>query len=108
MLPFFKIGLGAITGGGKQMLSWVHINDISKSIIHIINNNLEGVINLVSPGSINNYTFSKTLGRVLKKPVFFKIPSIVLKSILGEMSLLLLNSSNVHPKVLLDSKYKFE
>ena len=108
MLPFFKMGLGAITGSGKQILSWVHINDISKSIIHIINNNLEGVINLVSPGSISNYTFSKTLGEVLKKPVFLKIPSIVLKSILGEISLLLLNSSNIHPKVLLDSKYKFE
>lgn len=108
MLPFFKLGLGAITGNGKQFLSWIHINDISKSIIHIINNNLEGVINLVAPQPVSNYDFSKTLGRVLKKPMFLKIPSIVLKTILGEMSLLLLNSSNIYPKILLDSDYKFE
>ena len=66
------------------------------------------MINLVAPQPVSNYDFSKTLGRVLKKPMFLKIPSIVLKTILGEMSLLLLNSSNIYPKILLDSDYKFE
>ena len=108
MSPFFKMGLGVIIGNGSQILSWIHINDVSKAIIHIVDNNLGGVINLVSPNPINNYTFSKRLGRLLKKPVFLKIPSIVIKSILGEISLLLLSSSNIHPKILLDSKYKFE
>ena len=108
MIPIFKMGVGAIIGNGKQMLSWIHINDVAKSIMYIINNNLKGPINLVSPDSLNNYTFSKTLGRLLNRPVFFRIPDKMLRIILGEMSALLLNSSNIHPKVLLDSGYKFE
>ena len=108
ILPLFRLGLGAILGNGKQFLSWIHIDDVVQSIVHIIKNNLEGTINLVAPNTIDNYSFSKKIGQLLKRPVLFKVPSIVLKGILGEMSILLLNSSNIYPKALIESNFKFK
>ena len=75
----------------------------------ISNTEQKGIYNLTSPNPITNYQFTLKLGKELKKPAFFIIPSFIIKIVLGEMSeKLLLNGSAVYPKKLLDNGYDFE
>ena len=108
LTPLFKLCLGATVGNGRQYVPWIHINDVSGIIKYLINSKFEGPVNLVSPQIDNNLKFSKKLGRALNRPVFLNAPKFLIKALLGEMSVMILKSSNVVPKAILDSNYKFE
>lgn len=108
LLPF-KMGLGGIIGNGQQYLSWVGINDMAGMIVFLLENeSLSGAVNLVSKQPVTNYTFTKTLGSVLRRPTVFPIPAFVARIVFGEMAdALLLSSSQVLPKRLSDAGYDF-
>jgi len=107
ILPF-KLCLGAIIGSGKQYIPWIHINDVVGIINYLIKSNIQGPVNLVSPRINNNFDFSKKLGKALKRIVFLRIPSFLITLLLGEMSTMILKSSNIKPNVMLKSDYKFK
>ena len=109
MLPFFKWGLGGRFGDGKQILSWVALEDIPSIVKHIVSRDkLSGPVNAVSPHPVSNEAFTNMLGSVLKRPVFLKIPGFLLKLIYGQMAKeLLLEGAFVEPKVLIESGYRF-
>jgi uncharacterized protein (TIGR01777 family) len=107
VLPF-KFFPGSILGNGNQWLSWIHIDDIVNSILFIIENNLSGIYNLVSPECLSMRSFTKEIGKVLSRPVLFLIPNFVLKFIFGESSQILLNSQRVAPENLLKKGYHFK
>ena len=108
LIPLFKMYLGAIIGNGKQYIPWIHINDVSGIIKYLIKSKTKGPVNLVSPKIDSNLKFSKKLGKALNRCVFIRIPEFLIKILLGEMSSMILESSNVTPKVILDSNYKFK
>jgi uncharacterized protein (TIGR01777 family) len=107
----FKYYMGAILGNGKQYIPWVHINDVAKAFVFAIKNkNLSGAYNLVAPnGGVSNKEFSKTLSKVLSKPMFLPpVPSFALKFVLGEMADVVLKGSRVSSKKLVDSGFNFD
>ncbi len=108
LIPIFKLYLGAVIGSGSQYFPWIHINDVSGIIKYLINSKIKGPVNLVSPKIDNNLKFSKKLGKTLNRRVFISIPEFFIKFLLGEMSIVILKSSNVTPQVILDSNYQFE
>ena len=109
MLLPFRIGLGGVIGSGIQYMSWVSIDDVIGTIQHIIaNESLCGPVNLVSPNSVSNREFTKTLGQVLNRPTIFPMPAFAARIAFGEMAdELLLSSTRVIPKKLMDSGYEF-
>jgi uncharacterized protein (TIGR01777 family) len=109
MLLPFKMGLGGYFANGKQMMSWIHINDMVNAIIHVIEVPfIEGPINMAAPNAVDNRTFSKTLAQTLSRPCLFKTPAFALKILFGEMADLLIYGQNVKPKKLIDSGYVFQ
>ncbi|MCP4295399.1 MAG: TIGR01777 family protein [Proteobacteria bacterium] len=109
-LPF-KIGLGGVIGNGKQYMSWISIKDFCDIIQFIMNNeSIEGPVNLVSPSPVSNYEFTKTLGRVLDRPTILPLPAFMAKIIFGDefAQELLLSSSRIIPRKLLDAGYRFQ
>ncbi|MBI2487420.1 MAG: TIGR01777 family protein [Deltaproteobacteria bacterium] len=109
MLLPFRMGVGGTIGSGKQYLSWVAIDDVVGAIYHAITNeNLKGPVNVVAPNPVTNQEFTKTLGRVLKRPTLLPIPAFALRLLAGEMAdEMLLASTRVEPKRLLSTDYKF-
>ncbi len=108
LLTPFKMGVGGIVGDGKQYWSWVTIDDLVGAIHHIINNDINGPVNLVAPNPVTNAEFTKTLGQVLGRPTILPLPKFAAKLALGEMAdSLLLSSKRITPKKLLDTGYKF-
>ena len=103
-----KFGIGSSFGSGKQLQSWIHIEDLSNLILHTIDNNLNGIFNAVSPNPIPQSELVKLLGKRLKRSIFLpNIPARIVKIILGERSQLLLDSHNISSDKVINSGFKF-
>ncbi|MDA1055223.1 MAG: TIGR01777 family oxidoreductase [Planctomycetota bacterium] len=109
MLLPFKLGGGGRVGSGKQYWSWISIDDAVGAIHHaMMADSLAGPVNVVAPNPVTNLEFTKTLGRVLRRPTIIPMPAFAAKLALGEMAdELLLASSRVDAKKLLQSGYEF-
>lgn len=109
MIPPFKLGLGGKIGDGEQMMSWIHLEDMVAAISHIEKNEtLQGAINLTAPNPVNNYQFTHALASTLSRPCLLSTPPWLLKTLLGEMSDLLLFGQNVVPDKLTNSGFSFK
>ncbi len=110
MLLPFQFGLGGVVGSGKQFWSWITLHDLIKAIDHCITTDgLRGPVNAVAPKAVTNYEFTKTLGRVIRRPTIFPMPAFAARLVLGEMAdALLLASTHVVPKRLLETGFHFE
>jgi len=109
MVPPFRMRLGGIIGSGKQYISWISIRDLVKIVDFIITReNIKGPVNMVSPIQVTNRQFTESLGKTLNRPTLFKVPAILAKLLFGQMAdEMLLTSTRVTPKVLLESGYEF-
>lgn len=110
LLTPFKFGLGGVIGHGDQYWSWVAIDDVVSVIRFAMEpSNLDGPINVVSPGVVTNREFTKTLGRVLNRPTLFPVPAFVARLAFGEMAdEALLASTRVVPLKLHAAGYGFQ
>ena len=110
MLFPFKMGVGGKIGNGRQYTSWVALDDVTAAILHaLMTESLSGPVNLTAPNPVTNREFTKTLGKVLKRPTIFPLPGFVVKILFGEMGeYLLLGSSRVVPQKLEASGYQFK
>lgn len=113
MLLPFKLGLGTNLGSGRQWMSWVSIDDAIGAIHHaLMTPSLSGPVNVTAPNPVTNREFTKTMGKVLLRPVIWFLPwfatALPLKLLLGEMAdEMLLGGAKVLPKRLLQSGYRF-
>lgn len=107
-LPFC-LGLGAVIGSGKQMLPWVHIDDMVGVLLHVIDRpETRGRYNAVSPGIVTNREFIETFARRLRRPVVWSVPEWLVRFLVGdERSSILLRGQLVRPKRTLESGYVF-
>ena len=106
--PIFNLGLGGPIGSGNHVMSWIHIDDLSDLFIEALKReDFEGVINGVSPYPVTNKEFSKSLGKVLKRPVIFPVPPLALKVAFGEMSSIMLDSQKIISQKLNDLNFTF-
>ena len=108
MLLPFRLGLGGRLGGGKQWMSWIHIDDLVALIeFAITNHELSGPVNAAAPAPVTNAEFTRTLARVLHRPAIFPVPAFALKLMFGEMSQILLGSQRVLPEAALRAGFDF-
>ena len=108
ILPIFKLGLGGTLGKGNQWFPWIHIKDLVSAILFLIKKEKEGIYNFVSPNPVTNKEFTKTLGKVLKKPTLLPVPVFMMKLIFGELANIITCSIRAYPKNLLELGFKFK
>lgn len=97
-------------GSGKQYLPWIHIDDLCKMYLDTIeNDNMSGVYNAVAPEHHTSKSFSKILALQLGRPfIGVGVPSILLKLIFGELSVILLKGSKISSKKIEQSGFRFK
>lgn len=105
-----KLFAGAPLGSGKQWIPWIHYKDITSIYIHTLKNqSMEGVYNACAPFPVTNKTLTKAIAKQLYRPVWpFGVPEKVLKLILGEMSAVVLSSTNTSAQKLLETDFIFQ
>jgi uncharacterized protein (TIGR01777 family) len=108
-LPLFKLGLGGRFGSGRQWQSWIAIDDHVAAVEHLLTADVHGPVNLTAPEPVTNATFTATLGRVLHRPAFLRIPSFAPKLVLGSelVETALLSGQRVLPARLESSDFTF-
>jgi hypothetical protein len=108
LLPLVKLGILSPMGDGKQSMSWVHINDVAGAFVFAIDNNLDGAFNLTGK-QVNNNNFTKELlashGRKLRFP---KVPSFLMKIVLGERATIVLDGVKCDNTLLKEKGFTYQ
>lgn len=111
LLWLSRLGFGGKQAEGTQIFSWIHIEDYFQVIQFVAENKaMNGVVNCTSPDPVTNKHFMSSLRKAVRVPVGIPAPEFAVKlgaKIIGAEPELILNSSYVIPKRLLDSGYKF-
>ena len=108
MLTPFKLGLGGRLGSGRQYMSWIHIDDLTRIMLYAKENTrLRGPVNAVAPNPVSNREFTHALATVLHRPAFLPVPGFALKIVLGEFADVLLGSQRAIPEVLQQADYPY-
>ena len=106
-----QFGFGGKVGNGKQFVSWIHELDFARAIAFIIDKNLIGNINVVSPKPERNIDFMRKLRQAVRIPFGIPISKTMLQigaKIIQTESELVLKSRNVIPKRLTENGFTFE
>lgn len=96
LMPSVKCGLGAVIGSGNQMISWVSIVDVVRSIEFLLKKTeLSGPFNIVSDGVVSQSELMKSLAAHYRRPCFMRMPSAAVSLLFGEMGDCLLLASSI-------------
>jgi hypothetical protein len=83
-------------GSGKQYMPWIHIDDLCSLYTQVIEDNISGVYNAVSPEHNSSNSFSKILAKVIKRPyISIAVPGFLLRLVFGELAIILLEGSRL-------------
>lgn len=107
MVPPFRLGLGGPIGNGRQYLAWIHIDDMVNGIIWLLDNDLHGPFNMVSPYPVRNEQFAHALGHALNRPAIVRVPATAMRLLMGESSVLVLGGQRALPKRLEAAGFAF-
>ena len=108
VLPF-KAGLGGTLGSGRQIMPWIHLDDMVQIIVSALNDaRYEGVFNASAPHPVSNRVFTKALGRALSRPTLLPVPVFGLKALYGEATGVLIASQNAPPDALMRLGFDFK
>ncbi|WP_188051171.1 TIGR01777 family oxidoreductase [Flavobacterium sp. GP15] len=110
LIPLFKYRLGSAIGSGKQYMPWIHVDDLCTIYLQAIQNaEMSGPYNAAVTDNTNNTIFSKTLARIFGYSIWLpNVPAIVLKMVLGEMSIIVLTGRRVSSEKILQTGFNFK
>jgi len=109
LLPPFKLGLGGPIAGGSQYLPWIHIDDEVRILLWALDDErVSGTINASAPEPVTNREFSRTLGRVLRRPAVMPVPKLAVAVMRGgELADTVAGGQRVIPRRALDLGFEF-
>src|SRR5436305_8966595 len=108
MLLFFRAGLGGPVAGGRQYVSWIHVEDVVGGLMFCLDRDeVRGPVNLVAPSPVTNAALSRALGRALHRPAILPVPAFGLKLLYGEMAQIVTTGQHVVPARLAELGYRF-
>lgn len=108
MVRPFRWFVGGPIGSGKQWISWIHIEDLVRAFLHLLDREeLSGAFNFTSPEPVSNRDFSQVVGRVLGRPSRMPAPAFLVRMVLGEFGSVILHGQRVVPLRLLESGFRF-
>ena len=93
-----QLGVAGILGNGKQVVSWIHIDDLCRMFVYAINQEqLNGSYNAVAPGPVTNKELTLKLAKLMKGSFYvaLHVPVFVLKMMMGSRSMEVLKSTTV-------------
>jgi len=110
MKELFRFGLGAELGSGKQIMSWIHIDDLVRIVSYQIDNKLDpGTYNSVAPQRLSHHDLMRQLAKKLGRKIWLpNVPKFALKILFGELSVELTASQDAYPERLINQKFPYQ
>jgi uncharacterized protein len=108
MLPFFRLGIGGPVAGGRQYVSWIHLDDEVAALLFCLDQEAaSGPVNLTAPTPVTNAVFSRALGRALHRPAVLPVPGVAVRALYGEMAEVVTTGQRAVPRRLLALRFEF-
>ncbi len=108
LLPFHRIGLGAILGTGRAIVSWISLADAISLITFAVENlDIHGPLNVTAPEPVSQAHFARAIAAACGRKVRLRIPAMCLKLVLRELSTTVLDDQNVFPEKALQHGFRF-
>jgi uncharacterized protein (TIGR01777 family) len=108
MLPFFRLGIGGPVAGGSQYMPWIHVDDVVGIYLAALDGeDWTGPINASAPEPVTNKTFSRALGRALRRPALAPVPALAIRALYGEMAEIVTKGQRVLPRRAQALGYRF-
>jgi hypothetical protein len=109
LLTPFKLGVGGPIAGGRQYMSWIHIDDEVGILLWALDDEkVNGTVNSTAPNPVTNRELSRAIGRALHRPASVPVPGFVLDLKFGsELGKVLRGGQRVMPRRALDLGYEF-
>jgi len=105
-----KFGAGAALGSGKQYMSWIHIKDLARMFLFVLQQDkMEGIYNAVGPNPLNNAEITQAIAKTLGRPLFLpNVPEFALKLIMGEMAGIVTGGNRVSSQKIEKAGFDFQ
>jgi uncharacterized protein len=104
-----KLFVGGPLGGGRQYVSWIHIDDLVGMYLMAVDNpEMRGVYNAATPNPERSKDFGRIAAKILKRPYIFPVPGVMIKLLVGEMAVVVLEGRRALPKKIMDAGYEFK
>lgn len=108
MIRSFRLGLGGALGQGTQYMSWIHLEDVLRLIMTLLErSDASGIFNLTAPEPVTNLEFTQSLAKALGRRAKLPMPASLLHLMMGERAGLLLESQRVIPERAAALGYSF-
>lgn len=108
MLLSYKMGMGTVIGHGRQYMGWIHIEDLLRLIaLSVRDESMQGDYNAVTPDSPTYHQFAQLAAHMLHRPVWFSIPEVLLRKLLGEMASMFVDGPRIMPCRLEQTKFEY-
>jgi uncharacterized protein (TIGR01777 family) len=108
LFPIFRAGLGGRLGSGRQYWSWISMRDEVAALRFLIDQPLEGAVNLTAPNAVTNAEVTAAMAEVLRRPAVLPVPAFALRTYLGGFSSEVLGSLRVYPQRLVDAGFTWQ
>ncbi|MBI5362239.1 MAG: TIGR01777 family protein [Planctomycetes bacterium] len=106
--PVFRLGLGGRVGSGAQWVSWIHLDDLVRLLVFLVENEkARGTFNATAPTPVRQLEFARELAKVLHRPAFLPAPEPFVRLALGEAADALLTGQHVSPARALELGFTF-
>lgn len=107
MLPLIRFGLGGPLGTGHQNWAWITLEDQVSALVHLIDSDVSGPVNLAGPNAATNSEVTAAIAHAFNRPSWFAVPRPALRLALGGFAAEILASQDVSPDVLTSSGFRF-
>lgn len=109
LLMPIRLGFGGRIGGGSQMVSWIHLQDVLRLVARCLaDTSMTGVYNAVAPEPISQAQFVQTAAAVLRRPNWFPLPAAPMRWVMGEMAEIFVDGQQVVPQRLITQGFTFD
>ena len=105
-----RLGISPILGNGKQVISWIHLDDLTRLIEWtLLNESVSGIYNAAAPNPVSNRSLMRVLSRAYRRPFIpVPVPDFFLQLILGEMSIEVLKSTTMSVAKIQQAGFSFQ
>lgn len=109
MLLPIRLGMGGRLGSGRQVISWIQLDDVLRLIARSLRDpGMQGIYNAVAPEATSQAAFAATAGELLGRPIWLHLPARPIRWLAGEMAQLFVDGQRVVPQRLTEAGFKFE
>jgi uncharacterized protein len=108
LLRPYRFFIGGRIGSGKQMVSWIHHEDLTRLLLFAIDTPaLAGAVNATAPHPVSNDELGRAIGKVLGRPHWLPVPRWALRIALGKIADTIAGGACALPKAALDAGFEF-